>query len=798
MMNTHQADDWQGKMLGRYQLIRMLGRGGMGEVWLAEDTQLRRKVAVKLLPYVVISDQGYLRDFEREARAAAALEHPHILPVHDFGEQPVGDTVITYIIMPYITGGSLRERLHGFNGPLPTDEALYYLRQAAQAIDYAHSQDVLHRDIKPANMLLQRDWLLLADFGISKLLTSSTIQSGTHAGAGTPEYMAPEQAQGKAEFASDRYSLGIVAYQLFAGNLPFKGDTPYGTLMKQVKEEPPPPRQYNPALPEAVEQAILRGIVKRPEDRPASCAAFIRSIEQGWKAGGTAEVDPDATELAPWNKRRQELARPPLQKVILSNGPTIQRVKTPETPESIPETPRPAAYYSPDRATYLSNTPPDPTSYYGYNTPTYQSDLLPFPVPTPSIQEMPSPGMQDNQISRRSLLIGGAGVAATVLVAGGGIALNNLLHFTANNHYAPAAKPGPYKLIKGVPLLVLTGRSGVVWDAVWHPSGRYLATAGEDTFVRLWDIASYLKKGPRGVQSINKPVRSWKLSDSINDNGLCWSSDGRTLAVVVPTVSNKIYLLDAFGSGSTPHVYQDASQGTDFGAPAYSHIAWSPKAITFATSLFSQTRIELWQADHAAGPVRTLLSKGINDPSINVEEVSWSTDGSLVAGLTNSNPVVIWEAATGVVKQVLHLPDRPHPLKFVLRQSLAWSPVDPHLLVISDLDIATLWDVQRNKLLLKLKTKDPVPYVTGLAWSPNGKYVAGGYARSPRVYVWDVQMTGASASLGSVRAPKLFFAGSGAAKHTKAVIDVAWSPDGRYIASAAADNTVIVWKVDAD
>jgi len=214
MNNSNIAQGVPGMTLGRYHLLQRIGQGGIGEVWLADDTQLRRQVAVKLLPYVAASDHSYLRDFEREARAAAALEHPHILPVHDFGEQQEEGTVITYIVMPYITGGSLRERLRGINGLLPTDQALYYLRQAAQAIDYAHSQDVLHRDIKPANMLLQRDWLFLADFGIAKLLTSSKIQSGTHAGAGTPEYMAPELAQGKAEFASDRYSLGVVAYQL--------------------------------------------------------------------------------------------------------------------------------------------------------------------------------------------------------------------------------------------------------------------------------------------------------------------------------------------------------------------------------------------------------------------------------------------------------------------------------------------------------------------------------------------------------------------------------------------------------
>ncbi len=786
-----------GMTLGRYHLLQRIGQGGMGEVWLGEDPRLHRQVAIKTLPLHNQGDREFLQRFEREARAAAALEHPHILPVHDFGEQPVGDTVITYIIMPYITGGSLRERLRTINGPLPTDEALYYLRQAAQAIDYAHSQNVLHRDIKPANMLLQQDWLFLADFGIAKLLSSPTFQSGTRAGSGTPEYMSPEQAQGKAEFASDRYSLGIVAYQLFTGYVPFKGETPYDTLLKQMKDEPPPPRQRNPALPEAVEQAILQGIVKRPDGRPPSCAALIQSIEQGWKADGPALVDPDATVLAPWSKRRQEQARPSLQKVILSNVPTIQQANIPETPQGIAETPRPATYYPPDAGTYLANTPPSPASYYGYNAPTYQSGTPPFPLAAPPMPETPTAGVLGNKITRRNLLIGGFTAAA--VVAAGGYTLNELLHFSAQgNRQSPRATPGPHKLIKGIPLLVLKGHSSFVYDAVWDPSGRYLATTGEDTWVMLWDIASYLKKRSSGVQSINKPVRSWKFSDTIYDNCLCWSADGRTLALVVPTVNNTIYLLDAFGSSNTPHVYQDASQGTDLGAPAYTHIAWSPKGNTFAISLNSETRIELWQAGHATGPVRTLLSKGINDPRIEVYEVSWSADGSLVADVTNSNPVVIWDAATGAVKQVLQLLDRPHKSIIVLRQSLSWSPVDPHHLVISDWDLATLWDVQQNKLLLKLKTNDPVPYVTGLTWAPNGKYVAGSYARSPRVYVWDVQMTGASASLGSVRTPKLFFAGSGAAKHTKAILDVEWSPDGRYIASASADNTVIVWKVDAD
>src|SRR5579884_88089 len=270
-MLTNQTIDWQGQMLGRYRMMHLLGRGGMGEVWLAEDTELRRQVAVKLLPSVLASDETYLHAFEYEARAAAALEHPHILPVHDFGEQHVADDeVITYLITPYMTGGSLRDLMRKTSRSLPLEETLKYLKQAAQAIDYAHSQQVLHRDIKPANMLLQEGWLFLADFGLAKLMSSGTQRSRTHTGSGTPEYMAPEQAQGHSSPSSDRYSLAITAYQLLTGALPFRGETPYIILIKQIKEAPTAPTQLNPTLPKAVEDVLLQGLAKRPEERPRS------------------------------------------------------------------------------------------------------------------------------------------------------------------------------------------------------------------------------------------------------------------------------------------------------------------------------------------------------------------------------------------------------------------------------------------------------------------------------------------------------------------------------------------------
>ncbi|MBV9710443.1 MAG: serine/threonine protein kinase, partial [Ktedonobacteraceae bacterium] len=291
-MQMNRTTDWQGKMLGRYRLIQLLGRGGMGEVWQAEDTELHRQVAAKLLPSVVAKETDYLRAFADEARTAASLEHPHILPVHDFGEEPFGEDVITYLITPLITGGSLRDRIRAVQGLLPPNESLHYLRQAAQAIDYAHSRQVLHRDIKPANMLLQQQWLFLADFGIAKLLSTDIHRSQTNAGAGTPDYMAPEQVQGKAEAASDRYSLAVIAYQLFSGHKPFSGNDPYEVLIKQIQERPPAPRRFNPQLPSAIEVALLKGLAKRPTERFDSCIAFVDELERGWQTSSPFQQTP--------------------------------------------------------------------------------------------------------------------------------------------------------------------------------------------------------------------------------------------------------------------------------------------------------------------------------------------------------------------------------------------------------------------------------------------------------------------------------------------------------------------------
>lgn len=804
-MNTNppSSRNWQNTMLGRYHLTRLLGRGGMGEVWLAEDTQLRRQVAIKLLPTVYANDRNYLHDFEREAQAAAALEHPHILPIHDFGDQQMGDDeIITYLVTPYITGGSLFERIRDAQDYIPPDEVMKYLRQVAAAIDYAHSQNVLHRDIKPANMLLQQDWLFLADFGIAKMLTHATLRSRTNAGAGTPEYMAPEQIQGKAVSASDRYSFAISAYQLLTKRVPFKGDTLFNTLLKQMSEPPPSPRQFNPTIPEGVEQALLQGLAKQPQDRFASCIALVRALESGY--GIRPTTAPSESAPLPGQRTSQPASQPAATPGVTPPLSAFDAANVANTPDALQRITEPVAY-SPTTAATTQSIPHDAPTHISGHVPTQR--VIPEVPPIPQAAEAQA---SKSGMARRTLLIGGGAVA---LVAIGGTALYTLLRpHTTTPQTTTLTKPvpGPQKLIPGVPQLSLTAHTKSVSVAQWHPSGRYLATASEDSYVMLWDLASYLQKGAASIQALSTPTHSWKLDSPIIENGMCWSADGRTLAVV--TGDNKVSLFNAFGTNDTPQIYQDASAANSSNAPVFTAVAWSTIGNSFATIRYApqqmQQQVALWQANRTNAPTKVLYSDATgtartaiidathpyNSPA-NLNGIGWSLDGTLLAGHTNFGLVTIWQAANGNIQQVLKLAERPTKDKplYVLSEPVAWSPVNAHLLAVSDIDVATVWDVGQNKLLLTLKVSDPVPFITSLSWSSNGKYLAGSYAGSNRIYVWDAPTVGNQAS--GTQAEKFFFPPPGSHVHSETITDIAWSPDGRYIASASGDTTVVVWRM---
>jgi serine/threonine protein kinase len=219
----------EGSHIGRFRLLRLLGRGGMGEVYLAEDDQLRRQVAIKVIQ-ADYPDPDATRLFQREARAIAMLNHPHILPLFDFGEATTHGTALTYMVMPFCHEGTLAAWMQQHRNaalPSPQDVACI-VQQAASALQYAHNQQIVHQDVKPSNFLIRRSEdardrpdLMLADFGVAK--STSATASVSQSVRGTPAYMAPEQWEGTPVPATDQYALAILAYDLLTGHPPCTG-----------------------------------------------------------------------------------------------------------------------------------------------------------------------------------------------------------------------------------------------------------------------------------------------------------------------------------------------------------------------------------------------------------------------------------------------------------------------------------------------------------------------------------------------------------------------------------------------
>jgi serine/threonine protein kinase len=277
--------------LGNCVLERLLGQGGMGAVYLAQQARPRRTVAVKVLLPELLSKTGgagavyteFLARFRREADAIAALDHVNIIPIYEYGEQEQ----VAYLVMPYVTGGTLRDLL-AKRGSLPLSEAIPIIEQAAAALDYAHSHGIIHRDLKPGNMLFHADGrVLLTDFGIAKMVNEipspdqTSLHTLTTTGTiiGTPEYLSPEQATASPiDRRSDVYSLGIVVFHMLSGHVPFTGPTAVATALKHAMEEPPSLTQLNPAIPADVEQVVRKAIAKRPEERYATAGDFAHAL----------------------------------------------------------------------------------------------------------------------------------------------------------------------------------------------------------------------------------------------------------------------------------------------------------------------------------------------------------------------------------------------------------------------------------------------------------------------------------------------------------------------------------------
>jgi serine/threonine protein kinase len=283
-----------GQQLGAYLIQSKLGEGGMARVYKAYHARLRREVAIKVILSQIAEKEGFKARFEREAQLIASLQHPNIVAVYDFGD--TGN--LTYLVMQYVGGGTLRDKLRGGRA-LDPRQAILYCQQMARALHHAHLRGIVHRDVKPQNMLISTsdsNQLLLSDFGIAKLFDSRQEPTlldpnGSNLGSdpsltnvdqivGTAEYMSPEQINGKpVDARTDVYALGVVLFQTLTGEVPFHSTTVQGLLFQHVYTPPPPLREFNPYVPEILEQITTMAMAKAPQDRFPSAEVMAQALE---------------------------------------------------------------------------------------------------------------------------------------------------------------------------------------------------------------------------------------------------------------------------------------------------------------------------------------------------------------------------------------------------------------------------------------------------------------------------------------------------------------------------------------
>jgi serine/threonine protein kinase len=272
--------DLTGKTLGNYRIMERIGRGGMATVYKAYQPALERYVAIKVIhEQLAAGDERFLKRFQREAKAVASLRHPNIVQVFDFGTEDD----VAYMVMEYLEGTTLKAELKALaerDETIPLEEAQRIFQAVASAVEHAHRQGMVHRDIKPANvMLTAKGDVFLTDFGIAKIV-GGTQYTATGAITGTPAYMSPEQGQGeRGDERSDIYALGVMLYEVVTGRVPFDADTPLAVILKHISAPLPLPRQLNPAIPEMVEQVVLKALAKDPNDRYQTVAQMASALE---------------------------------------------------------------------------------------------------------------------------------------------------------------------------------------------------------------------------------------------------------------------------------------------------------------------------------------------------------------------------------------------------------------------------------------------------------------------------------------------------------------------------------------
>ena len=667
----------EGTHIGNYQLLRPMGSGGMGEVYLAEDTRIHRQVAIKVIreevaPYPdANTSKEAARLFQREMKAISQLDHPHILPLFDFGEETVNRTKLTYMVMPFRQEGSLADWLQerGSAQMLSPQEVAHFVSQAADALQHAHDHQLVHQDVKPSNFLMRRRSghpshpdlpdLLLADFGIAKFTTATATVSQSI--RGTPAYMAPEQWDGQPVAATDQYALAVMAYQLLTGRPLFLGGP--GQVMRQhFLAQPQPPSTLNPRIPSALDAVIVRALAKQPEERFASIAEFARAFQQAVQ---------DAPKESPRPSTRGSDIRATLaisQAEALSG--TSRTLTLPGGRQVTVPVPGGARDGQVVRLEGLGEASPDGG----------EAGALILALLVKAAEEAPSLSTASATQAEETLLT----AEPTALVTGAPTVRNTghqpIVSPTAQAEPSipartavsptevatPASQgpfpPAPIPLAVGTPLYTYRGHAALVNAVAWSPDGKRIASGSGDRTVQVWDATT-------GRNLLTYRGRAGWLWGTLV-NAVAWSPDGKRIASVSDDQSAQVW--DAI-TGKKLLTYR----GRAGWLTCMRAVAWSPDGRRIASG-GDDNMVQIRDANTGKS---LLIYRGHTAP---VKAVAWSPDGKRIASASEDMTVQIWDATTE--ESLYFYRDHAAPVKAV-----AWSPDGTRIASGSDDNSVQVW-----------------------------------------------------------------------------------------------------------
>jgi WD40 repeat protein len=734
----------QALRVGGYEVLGLLGEGGMGVVYKARHLQLGHEVALKMILGGAHASGEYLARFRLEAAAVARLKHPGIVHLYEFGEHDGRP----FFSLELVDGGSLAGKLQA--DPLTGREAAALVEKVARAVQHAHEAGILHRDLKPANVLLTPGGEpKITDFGLAKQLNSDAGLSITGAVLGTPSYMAPEQAAGRLGDigpTTDVYALGAILYECLTGQPPFRGSTVQETLDLVSRQEPTRPGRWVPTVPRDLETVCLRCLEKETTKRYATAADLADDLKR-YLEGEPVRARPVRSWERAWKwARRRPVVAALLGLVVLltvaglgsffwAYGRALQeatnaRRAEKKTQEQLQDTERALA----NSEVMLAD------AAWGAGHVNLARDRL---------DQVPQ-GLRfwECRYLKRTAgglftLYGHTGAVTSICFSPDGQCL-------ATGSADNTAKV--WEARTGQELLTLRGHTRSVSDVCFSPDGRRLATGSYDQMVKVWDVRT------------GQPLLTFK-GHTGGVYSVCFSPDGQRLATggttyVGLTGVGEVKVWDAHTGQQLLNLREPLE---------VNHVCFNPDGTRLATGSTDQT-VKVW--DVRTGQ-RLLLLKGRTG---GVHGICFSPDGTrLAAGKSTIRTVEVWDARTGQ-----QLPDLNGHTDGV--QSVSFSPDGTRLATASHDQTVKVWDVRTGEQLLTLLGH--TTSVTGVCFSPDGHRLASGSGQtyppgSPsEVKVWDAQTGQELLTLKG---------------HTWVVTGVCFSPDGHRLASGSYDSTVKVW-----